>query len=109
MANYSGIAGLRLLFNAHGTPYLHPVWTRQDGGSSPLVANGVVYEAGDNRLQALDPLTGKRLWQDTRIHNIHWSSPVVANGILYISDWQENHFSRLLAYALPGVAAGSRP
>ncbi len=109
VANYSGIAGLRLLFNAHGTPYLHPVWTRQDGGSSPLVANGVVYEAGDNRLQALDPLTGKRLWQDTRIHNIHWSSPVVANGILYISDWQENHFSRLLAYALPGVAAGSRP
>jgi outer membrane protein assembly factor BamB len=108
VANFSGIAGLRLLFNSHGTPYLHPVWTRRDGGSSPLVANGVVYEAGNNRMQALDPLTGKRLWQDTGLHNIHWASPVVANGILYISDWQDNQFSRLLAYSLPGLAADSQ-
>ena len=58
------------------------------GGSfSPLVANGVLYEAGSGVLRALSPVTGALLWSDaTSVGSIHWESPVVANGFVYLSD-----------------------
>ncbi len=37
-------------------------------------------------LLALDPITGKELWRDGDLGGIHWESPVVANGIVYLSD-----------------------
>lgn len=109
VSSVNGLAGLRLTADATGTPHLQPVWQISAQATSPLVANGVLYVAGDHDLQALDPLSGRRLWHDPTLHNIHWESPVVANGILYISDWQGGQFSRLRAYSLPVVALATRP
>ena len=56
------------------------------GGFSPIVENNVLYYAGTGVIHALDPATGNQLWQDTTIGSIHWDSPVVDNGVLYITD-----------------------
>jgi hypothetical protein len=60
-------------------------WTVSSGGASPLVANNVLYVAGQSSIQALAPSSGTQLWHAS-IGSIHWESPVVANGVLYILD-----------------------
>ena len=86
VTNGSGIAALKLVIGAGGTPSLATQWTRTQGGGSPLVANDLVFYAGGNALRALDPQTGATLWTSPAIGSFHWESPVVANGIVYVSD-----------------------
>ena len=100
VANGNGIAGLKLVIGAGGAPSLMEQWQNTQGGSSPLVANNVLYLAGPNALSALDPATGNVLWTTTQIGGVHWQSPVVANGILYMTD----ESGRLTAFALPATA-----
>jgi outer membrane protein assembly factor BamB len=50
-------------------------------------------------IRALNPLTGAQVWSDNQIGGIHWESPIVANGMLYITDESGN----LTAYALNGI------
>jgi outer membrane protein assembly factor BamB len=85
VANASGVSGLRLAIDGTGTPSLTTVWQNATAGSSPLIANGILYVAGAGHVRALDPATGTSLWQGT-IGGTHWESPVVANGVLYIMD-----------------------
>ena len=69
-----------------GMPTLIPVWVNKIPGVSPLIANGVVYYAGEDKvLYAFAPLTGKQLWS-APIGSIHWESPIVANGWVYVTD-----------------------
>ena len=68
------------------------------------MANGVLFlassvDATHGLIRALDPLTGDTMWSDNTIGTIHWSVPVVDNGVLYISD-ENNH---LTAYAINGA------
>jgi outer membrane protein assembly factor BamB len=86
LANSRGIAGLRLAVDGSGNPSLSTVWQGTTAGTSPLVANGVLYVATSSDIRALAPTTGTELWHDTTIGGIHWESPVVANGTLYITD-----------------------
>ncbi len=86
VANGSGISGFKLLIDAAGNPTLAAQWQVSPGGTSPLVANGVVYVARSNLLRALEPTTGNGLWSTNQIGNVHWESPVVANGVLYATD-----------------------
>ncbi len=79
-------------------------------GTSPVVANGVVFVAFDNALVALNATTGAQLWSSANpsaganIGKVHFESPIVANGWLYCSDQNRN----LTAYALPGSKAYRR-
>jgi hypothetical protein len=75
-------------------------WTNGSGGTSPLVANNVLYLANANVIQAFSAVSGAQLWSAS-IGNIHWESPVVANGILYILD----ESAHLTAFALPPAPA----
>jgi outer membrane protein assembly factor BamB len=86
VANGPGLAGYRLAIDTQGTPSLIEQWQSAQGGSSPLIANGVLYVARSNLLRAMDPLTGNVLWSTAQIGSVHWESPVVANGMLYITD-----------------------
>lgn len=106
VTNDSGISGLKVV-SVNGSPRLQTVWTKNSnaGGSSPLIANNVLYYAGSNRIQALDPTTGNLLWQDTTIGGIHWASPIVANGVLYISDSSK----QVTAYSLPSTGTMGTP
>jgi outer membrane protein assembly factor BamB len=100
VANAQGISGLQLVVDASGTPGLKPVWTQNTGGTSPIVAEDVLFYATSGRILGLLPLNGQILWQDTGIGSIHWESPIVANGILYITD----ESGKLTAYSAGGTA-----
>ncbi|HEX7253602.1 MAG TPA: hypothetical protein VF376_12025, partial [Thermoanaerobaculia bacterium] len=117
VANGQGISGLK--FDAFASvrrdmpvssgsvrtsPPLVSVWMSTRGGTSPIVANGVLFYAGSGFIAALDPRTGKEIWSDTGVGQIHWQSPIVANGVLYMTD----NSPALLAYA-PGGVAEPRP
>jgi outer membrane protein assembly factor BamB len=101
VANSQGISGLKLVVANDGTPGLSPEWQDGSGGTSPVLANGVLFYATPGRIRALNPLDGHELWSDTQIGGIHWESPIVANGALYITD--EN--AHLTVYALGGTLA----
>jgi hypothetical protein len=110
VTNGAGISGLRLQVAANGTPSLVTQWQIAQvvpspivGGTSPIVANNILYAASSGALRARDPTTGAVLWTSTtttaQISGIHWESPIVANGIVYMMDESSN----LTAYAPPIV------
>jgi outer membrane protein assembly factor BamB len=101
VASANNISGLKLILTA-GIPSLQEQWTELDSGAtSPLIANGVLYDARSSLIEALNPLTGAQLWSDSTIGGIHWESPIVANGTLYISDESGD----LTAFSLGATAA----
>jgi outer membrane protein assembly factor BamB len=96
-ANHRGIAAFELIGDA-SNPQLVERWTSSaSGDSSPAVAGGVVFTVRTNRITALDAQTGAELWSDTRVGRIHWESPIVVNGAVYVADFD----GRITAYALP--------
>jgi outer membrane protein assembly factor BamB len=103
VANNVGFSALQVVVDGSGNPTLAARWHNGSPGSSPIVANGILFVAGSHRIAALDPTTGTTLWSDTGIGSIHWESPILANGILYVTDED----AMLTAYA-PGGAAPAR-
>jgi hypothetical protein len=99
IVNNSGASALRIEL-VGGNPSLSTRWQNGTRGASPLVANNLLYYAGNNTVRAFDPLNGTEMWSNTRIGGTHWQSPVVVNGGLYIADTGSN----LSAYK--GAGAG---
>src|SRR5262245_20882040 len=96
IVNGSGSSAMKLTFPSRA-PSLVKQWQSSLGGSSPLVANNVLYFTNATTIRALDPRTGNLLWSDaTKISGNHWQSPIVFNSTLYITD-EGRH---LTAYAL---------
>lgn len=97
-----GIAGIRIAVDGAGNPSLSPVWHQGPGGASPLIVNGILFYASSGKVIALNPATGKQLWDSsaTTIGGNHWESPVVVNGVLYITD----ESSQLTAFSLNGAS-----
>ncbi len=96
IATWQGISALTVEIDPDGTPSLKLRWKNPEGGSSPVVANSVLYYAGRGTIRALDPHNGKQLWHSSRIGGIHWESPIVVNGTVYITDQN----ARLTAFGL---------
>jgi len=94
VANGNGISGLQATVDGLGNPSLASRWTDPTGGTSPIVANGILYYASFSGLRALGPATGNLLWSDASIGGIHWESPIVVDGRLYVTD----EGARLWAY-----------
>ncbi len=105
VGNDQGIAALQLTIDSKGLPTMvvkwqQPITLNQNSGTqtSPLIAGNVVYFAHNKALDARDPVTGALLWSTTVIGGVHWSSPVVAGGVLYLSDGD----GHLFAFAING-------
>jgi outer membrane protein assembly factor BamB len=85
-----------------GVSSLNKVWASPLGGTSPVVANGVVFAATSGAVYALNARSGAMLWSSTQqsaggsIGGVHWESPIVEKGWLYMSDENGN----LSAYSL---------
>src|SRR6185503_12991412 len=63
-ANTRGLSAFELVDNGEG-PQLALRWQRASAAnSSPVVVNGVLFYARDNRVSALDARTGNELWAD---------------------------------------------
>jgi uncharacterized protein (TIGR03437 family) len=90
VTSYNGVSGLRLEVDGAGNPSLRSMWVNYTSASSPVVANNVLFFAHSNMICAFEPATGRELWRDSTIGAIHWQTPVVANGLLYIADQSGN-------------------
>lgn len=90
LGTYNGLSAFRLRIDKNGIPSLERVWQQSDGSSSPIVANNVLFCAVSHSIRAIDPVSGKVLWRDKNIGKIHWESPIVDNGVVYITDESGN-------------------
>ncbi len=96
VASYCGLAGLTLSTDGAGQSRLVSRWEQRTGTTSPIVVNGVLYAARNGILEAMDPQTGRQLWQSPEdgqpgsIGPIHWESPIVVDGQLVIEDERGN-------------------
>src|SRR5258708_27131433 len=72
-----------------GSLELFQRWSRPEGGTSPVIANGILFYAATNGLYAVKAQTGEMLWNDGNIGAIHWQTPVVAGNPLFI--WRGDH------------------
>jgi hypothetical protein len=97
----SAVTALQLV-TVNGRSTLQHVWTASGGGTSPVVANGIVFAARSGAINAFNARTGHEVWSSSQhsaggsIGNVHWESPIVVNGWLYMSDESGN----ITAYSL---------
>ncbi|HET6545804.1 MAG TPA: PQQ-binding-like beta-propeller repeat protein [Rhodanobacteraceae bacterium] len=89
MANGNGISGLKLGLDASNRPFLLPTWQKDSSATSAIIANGIVYHAGScsggTCIIARDPRTGDALWTSPTIGSLHWQSPILVDGAIYIA------------------------
>lgn len=103
VANDCGLSAFKVITDVNGNTSLQTAYTNQDSGSSPFIANGLLFLQGRQVLRAIDPNTGATLWDSNRssaggsIGGLHWESPIVVNGVVYVPDDDGD----LTAYGLP--------
>jgi outer membrane protein assembly factor BamB len=110
VATFSAIGAYRLVPGPK--PRLQKVWQVALGGSSPIVAGGLLYVysplAGD--LNVFDPASGNRMTVlDAGLG--HWNSPIVADGRVALPEGDANRHSTTGAldiYRLPGALIRTR-
>jgi eukaryotic-like serine/threonine-protein kinase len=106
------------VLNVHNVGNLVLKWSYATGdfvGSSPAVANGVVYVgSNDHYVYALNAKTGTKLWSYVTFTGVY-SSPAVANGVVYVGSDDHNVYAlnaktgaKLWSYAT-GRAVESSP
>jgi outer membrane protein assembly factor BamB len=76
---------------------LQQVYKNTSGGSSPLMVNGVLFIQSSGAIKAVDPTTGTVLWTGS-VGSIHWQSPAVINGHVFVIDK-----SNLTAFSVPNT------
>lgn len=100
----AGVVAYRVEIDGEGeTPSLEAQWSSNNPGTSPVVANGTLYYVASGAIHALDAATGNPIWTDNTIGAIHWQSPIVVNGRLYVFD--ESGF--LWTFQLDGIFRGA--
>jgi len=97
IANRAGVSGLKLRFSNLSVPFLEVEWSHAGNARSAVVANDVLYYAAacgsSYCMYAADPVTGDVLWTSSEhLAALHWQSPIVVNGAIYIADG--THLSR---------------
>jgi len=71
---------------------LELAWQSDLRATTPVIVGSVLFAASSGAVQALDPRSGKTLWSSAdagtggTIANLHWESPIVVGGKLYIAD-----------------------
>lgn len=101
------VIGYKLKTNGSGQSQLVQIWQSSPAqtngeGTSPVVANGMVFVAYDGAIVALNATNGNLLWNSSMYGSskpfgpVHWQSPIVVNGRVYCSDLNGN----LTAFAL---------
>jgi outer membrane protein assembly factor BamB len=93
VSNTCDLTVYRLATGADGVSRLERVWRDTMARiTTPVMANGVLYGAESGALRAWDAATGKHLWSSDQsgaggsIGGIHWESPIIVDGAVYISD-----------------------
>ncbi len=86
----NGINAFQLAIDGSGNPSLVAKWSQAVSGGGAAIAGNILYYATNNgnagKLEALSPTTGAVLWSNASISSIHWQTPMVANGVVYVGD-----------------------
>jgi hypothetical protein len=86
IANDYGLSSYNLNTDANGVSTITQIYLFKNlPGSSPFMANNVLFVQGANTISALVPQTGAILWQGAS-GSLHWQSPIVVNGQVFFSD-----------------------
>jgi len=96
IVNGNGASALRVALGSSKIPMLVPQWQNSLSGTSPIVANNVLFFIAGSSLRALNPVTGATLWSVARGGGTHWQSLIIANSALYATDASNN----LVAFGL---------
>jgi hypothetical protein len=113
IGNGGGLSGLQLAVDGSGDPSLVTQWklSSQAADTSPLIANDVLYFHGNvsanNVLTAYAPTTGAPLWNVTIGNGVHWQSPVVANGVVYVEDGGGNLNAFAVVNTAPSITSAN--
>ena len=96
IANRTGVSGLKLRFSNQNVPFLEVEWNHAANARSAVVANDVLYYAAACSssfcMTAADPVTGDVLWTSSEhLASLHWQSPILVNGAIYIADGTHLH------------------
>jgi outer membrane protein assembly factor BamB len=92
VAGTCGIATYQAVTDGAGATRLQLAWQTGTRATTPVLAGGVLFAATSRAVLALDPHTGQQLWSSAQEHaggtigGVHWESPIVIDGKLYISD-----------------------
>jgi len=106
---YNGLAAYKIVLDGAGKPSLSQQWT-SNSGTSPIVANGIVYYLSGTHVKALEATSGTSMvadtsgWATTAFSGVHWQSPIVVGGRLYFVDGTSSiGASQLWVFRLDGV------
>ena len=105
VANFCGFAAFKVVTDANGHSSLQLAYWNTTNGSSPFIANGMLFLESSGVLRVMDPTTGSILWSSKQasaggsIGNLHWQSPIVVNGQVYVPD----ESGQLTAYGLKNI------
>ena len=86
VTNSQALLAFDLVVHADRTMGFVQTWSVNNGGTSPVLANGVLYYAAENHLYGVDASSGEVLWQDNQIGPVHWQTPIIAGSSLFICD-----------------------
>ena len=68
---------------------LQRAWSNGNGGTSPVVAGGLLYVAGNGGVKVYVPSSG-RLVASLQLDAVHWQSPIVADGRVAVAQGNAN-------------------
>ncbi|HEX5449070.1 MAG TPA: PQQ-binding-like beta-propeller repeat protein [Gaiellaceae bacterium] len=68
---------------------LHAVWSNSNDGTSPVIAGGLLYVAGNGAVRVYVPTSGKLL-ATLASGSVHWQSPIVAGGVVVMPEGDAN-------------------
>lgn len=92
VANDSGFSAFKVVTDGAGRTTLRLAYTNGTTGSSPIIANGVLFMQSHGSTVAMAPTTGAILWSGNT-GTLHWQSPIVVNGHLYVVDNAGNMYA----------------
>jgi PQQ-like domain len=82
---------------------LRPVWSKSNGGTSPVVAGSLLYVAGNGSIRVYVPTSGREV-AALPSGSVHWQSPIVADGRIAMPTGNANDHAttgELIIYKLP--------
>lgn len=109
VVNGKGASAVRLDVDNAGNPSIgaqSTQWppigapTSVPGGTSPIVANNMLFYISGANIRAVDAATGTILLTASGTGSPHWQSLIIANGVVYATD----NAAHLTAFALPPPA-----
>jgi outer membrane protein assembly factor BamB len=68
---------------------LHSVWSNGNGGTSPVLAGGLLYVAGNGSVNVYVPTSGKQV-ATLPSGPVHWQSPIIVNGHIAMPEGNAN-------------------